>query len=73
MVKNPNDSRSNSEWLKTSLLVVASNIIGVIVGAAAVGYWMGGKFNDPLTGSFIGAFIGLLYGFYQIWRLVKKK
>jgi hypothetical protein len=37
-----------------------------------IGYWIGGKTGATQTGTLAGMFMGLLYGGYEVWKLVRQ-
>jgi hypothetical protein len=44
-------------------------LVAAVVGFALVGYWLGGKYGDPLLGTAIGAVLGIVGGMYNLIRL----
>lgn len=67
--KDPSQSQRNQPGI--SLIASLWNIIGWVVGGAVLGYFIGGKMGDPSTGTLIGAGVGLLYVFYEVYRIIR--
>ena len=65
--KSGQDNRSGMP-----LLASAWNIVGGMLGFSLLGYAIGHKMGDIVTGTLIGMFIGLIYCSYEVWKLIRR-
>jgi len=56
-----------SPWRVTSM-PSGFELVAAVVGFAAVGYWLGGKYGDAQVGTAIGAVLGIVGGMYNLIR-----
>lgn len=43
-------------------------LVAAVAGFSLVGYWLGGKYDEPLIGTAIGAVLGIAGGMYNLIR-----
>lgn len=54
------------------LLGSAWNVIGGLLVTSLLGYAIGKKMGDEVTGTLVGMLIGLVYCSYEVWKLVRR-
>lgn len=67
------DFEKNKKEGHPYLLIHAAGISGIVLGAALIGYWVGKYCGDEPLGAMTGAFIGLAYVSYYLWRMAQSK
>jgi hypothetical protein len=55
-----------------SMAATIWSIVGGMIGCSLLGYVIGRKMGDYLTGTLIGMFMGLAYCGYEIWKVIRK-
>ncbi len=55
-----------------SLIAHAWSIIGAMIGCPLAGYAIGLNFGNDTLGVLIGAGVGFVYCFYELWKFVQR-
>jgi len=68
---NNKKSQDKERWIRGAGITLGYNFAAGMLFFTGIGYWLDSKMLTDRTFTLCGLLLGLFYGFYEVWKIVR--